>query len=102
MILHAARASHGEKAGNGDFALGAAAPEADLAPLYGAAQRSFGDVIGRLNAFVAQEGEEPFEVLQQRQREVADIFVAAVEIAIREGEELLLQRNGFCGSVVRA
>jgi hypothetical protein len=65
-MLHAARASHREQAHNRDFTLSAAASEADLAPLHGATQRSSGDVIGRLNAFVAQEGEAFFEVLQQR------------------------------------
>ena len=94
-ILHAAGASHREETGNRDFTLGAPASEADLAPLYGAAQRSFRDVIGRLDSFMAEEGEESFEMLQQGQREVGDVLVAAVEIAIRQGEELLLQRNGF-------
>ena len=27
---------------------------------------------------------------------VAYVFIAAVDIAARQGEELLLQRNGFC------
>jgi hypothetical protein len=62
-ILHSARTSHGEQASNRDFTLGAAASEADLAPLYGATQRSLSDVIGRFDAFVAQEGEEPFRRL---------------------------------------
>ena len=87
-MLHAARTSHREQAGNRDFTLSAGASEADLAPLHGATQRSFGDVIGRLNAFVAQEGEESFEVLQQRQSEIGDVFVAAVEIAVGQREEL--------------
>ena len=94
-ILHATRAGHGEQASDGHFTLGAATSEADLAPLYRAAQRSLRDVIGRLDSLMTQECEEPFEVLQQGQREVGDIFVAAVEIAVRQGEELLLQRNGF-------
>ena len=99
-MLHAARASHSKQAGNRDFTLRAAASEANLAPLHGATQRSFGDVIGRLNAFVAQEGEESFEVLQQCQCEIGDVFVAAVEIAVGQREELLLQRNGFCDQLV--
>ncbi len=95
-MLHAACASHSKQAGNRDFTLSTATSEANLAPLHGATQRSFGDVIGRLNAFVAQEGEESFEVLQQCQCEIGDVFVAAVEIAVGQREELLLQRNGFC------
>src|SRR5271165_2584933 len=95
-ILHSACTSDREQASNRDFALGAAASEADLAPLYGAPQRSLSDVIGRLDAFVAQEGEEPFEMLQQRQSEIGDVFVVAIEIAVRQRKELLLQRNGFC------
>src|SRR6202044_2823412 len=39
--------------------------------------------------------EESFEVLHQGQREVGNILVAPVKIAVRQGEELLLQRNGF-------
>ena len=60
-MVHAARASHREQSGNRDFTLSAAASEADLAPLHGATQRSFGDVVGRLNTFVTQEGEELVE-----------------------------------------
>jgi hypothetical protein len=95
-MLHAARASHREQAGNRDLTLGTAASEADLAPLYGATQRSLSDVIGGLNAFVAQEGEEFLEVLHQRQSEICNVFIGAIEIAVRQRKELLLQRNGFC------
>ena len=93
MILHAASASHSKQASNRDFALGAAASEADLAPLHGASKRALRDVIGRLDTVMAQECEESLEVLQQRPGEIRHIFVAAVEIAVRQGEELLLQRN---------
>ena len=95
-ILHSARTRHREQASNRDFALGAAAPEADLAPLYGATQRSLSDVIGRLDAFVAQEGEEFLEVLHQRQGEICNVFIGAIEIAVRQCKELLFQRDGFC------
>lgn len=88
-ILHAASTSHREQASNRDFALGAAASEADLAPLYGAPQRSLSDVIGRLDAFVAQESEEPFEMLQQCQSEIGHVFVGAIEIAVRQRKELV-------------
>src|ERR1035438_869156 len=79
-ILHSARTSHSEQASNRDFTPGAAASEADLAPLYGTTQRSLRDVIGWFNAVFAEEGEEPFEILQQRQSEIGDVFVAAVHI----------------------
>ena len=101
-MLHAASARHREQAGNRDFTLCTAASEADLAPLYGATQRLLSDVIGRLNAFVTQEGEEPFEVLQQRQSEIGDVFVGAIEIAVRQDKELLLQRNGLCDQLFSA
>ncbi len=71
-ILHAARTSHREQASNRDFTLGAAAAEADPAPLYGATPRSLSDVIGRLDAFVAQEGGEFLELLHQRQSEICN------------------------------
>jgi hypothetical protein len=99
-MLHAARASHREQAGNRDFTLSAAASEANPAPLDGATQCSLSDVVGRFDAFVAKEGKEPFEVLQQRQSEVGDVFVAAVEIAVGQREELLLQGNGFCDQLL--
>jgi hypothetical protein len=35
---------------------------------------------------MAQEGEEFFEVLQQRQSEISDVFVAAVEIGVGQCE----------------
>jgi hypothetical protein len=73
----------------------AAASEADLAPLRSA--RSAMLLVA--SAFVAQEGEEFVEVLQHRQSEIGDVFVAAVQIAIRQREELLLQRNGILRSV---
>src|SRR5579872_2619631 len=99
-ILHAAGTSHGKQAGNSDFTLGAAASEANLAPLHRTAQCSFGDVIGRLDAFVAQEGEEPLEMLHERKSEIGDVFVGAVEITIRQREKLLLQGNGFCDQLL--
>lgn len=86
---------HSKQTSDGDLTLCATAPEADLAPLHGTAQRPFGDVIGRLDAFVAEKSEESFEVLQQSQRQIGNLFVTAVEIAVRQGEELLLQRNRF-------
>jgi hypothetical protein len=79
--LHSARSSHREQTRNRDFTLDPAASEADLAPLHGAAKRSFGDVIGRLHALVSQKGEEPFKMPQKRQCEIRHVFVAAVEIA---------------------
>src|SRR5580693_4956433 len=94
-MLHAARAGHGQQSGNGDFTLSAAASEADLAPLHGTTQRSLRDIVGPLHAVVAQEGEESFEVLQQRQSEIGDVLVAAVEMAVGQREKLLLQRNGL-------
>ena len=45
-ILHSTRTSHREQASNRDFTLGAAASEADLAPLYGA--HSYLKVISKL------------------------------------------------------
>src|SRR5271170_6761361 len=94
-ILHAARASHCEQARNRDFALWAAASEADLAPLNGTPKRPLGGVIGRFDAFVAQEREESFEMEQQGPGQIRDVFVVAVNIAVRKGEELLLQWNRF-------
>jgi len=76
-----------------------AAAEAELAPLDGAPERSFGRVVGRFHAFVAQKGEELLEVFEQRQRKVADVLIAAVHIAVGQSEELLLQRNGFCNQL---
>src|ERR1700683_219326 len=95
-ILHAARTSHREQASNRDFTLGAAASEADLAPLYGAPPRALSDVVGRLDAVVAQESEESLKMLQQCQSKIGHVFVGAIEIAVRQRKELLLQRDGFC------
>jgi len=73
----------------------APASEAGLTPLHCASQGALGGVIGRLHAFVAQEGEELFKMCQQRDRQIAHVFVVALGIAVCQSEELLLQRNGF-------
>jgi hypothetical protein len=90
-----AGACDSEQPGHGDFALRAAAPEADLAPLDGAPECAFGAVVGRFHALFVEEGEEPFEMHEQRRGQIAHVFVAAVDIAIGQSEELFLQENGF-------
>ena len=92
-LLHAAGSSDSKKPCDRDFALSAAASEAGLAPLYGASQGTFDNIVGRLNAFVAQECEESFKVLQQRQSEIGDVFITAAKMAVGQRKEFLLQRN---------
>jgi hypothetical protein len=42
-----------------------------------------------------REGEELLTVCQQSDRRIAYVFIAAVCVAVRQSEELLLRRNGF-------
>ena len=49
---------------------------------------------------MTQKREEPFEVHEQSLCKIGDIPVAAVEMALRQGEELLLQRYRFGNSLV--
>ncbi len=94
-ILHVAGASNGKQARHGDLAFRAAAPETDFAPLNGAPERAFGGVVGRFYAFFVEEGKESFEMREQRRGQVTHVFIAAVDIAVGQSEELLLQRDGF-------
>src|ERR1019366_3014697 len=94
-ILHVAGASNGKQARHGDFAFRTAAPETDFAPLNGAPERAFGGVVGRFYTFFVEEGKESFEMRAQRRGQVTHVFIAAVDIAVGQSEELLLQRDGF-------
>src|SRR5579863_7890131 len=94
-VLHTARAGHGQQASYRDLALGTPASETDFAPLHGAPQSTLGRIVGWLDAFISQEGEEPLKVQQKGAGEIGDIFVATFGIAVRQCEKLLLQRNGF-------
>jgi hypothetical protein len=94
-ILHAAGTGHREQTRDRDFALGASASKTGLAPLNSAAECPLSGVVGGLDALVAEKGKEPFKVFQQCKSEVGHIPVAAIQIAVRQSEELLFQRNGF-------
>ena len=55
---------YGQQASRGEFAIGAAIAEADFAPLHASAERSFGGVIGGLDAFVFNKGKEPLDIVE--------------------------------------
>lgn len=80
----------GQQAGRGQFAVGAAVAEADLAPLHPRAQRPLRAVIGRLDTVVFEEREEPFVMHEQSGGEIADLAVGAVEMALGQIENPFL------------
>jgi hypothetical protein len=96
-----AGASNGEQAGYGDLAFRAAAAEADLAPLNGAPERAFGGVVGRFYTFLVEEGKESFEMREQRRGQVTHVFIAAVDIAVGQSEELFLPAGWISESAAR-
>src|ERR1039457_1374966 len=75
------------------IAVAAAVAETDLAPLNGGAQGPFRYIVGRLDSLVFQKREQPFEVNEQRCRQVAHLAVLIVQVGLRQGEQHLLQRD---------
>jgi hypothetical protein len=89
-LLPLASLSDRKQAGRGDFAVAAAVAETDLAPLDGRAQNAFDYVIGRLHSLLFQKREQPFEVNEQRRRQVAHLAVRILQVRLRQREQLLL------------
>ena len=85
-LLHLASPHHRQEARHGEFARRALRAEHDLAPLHGGAQRAF-------DAVVVHEHEEMLVLGKHGGREVARVGIRAVEVALGEPEELLLQRE---------
>jgi hypothetical protein len=84
----------GQQSRCGQFALGAAVAEADLAPLHPGAQGSFHAVVGGLYALVFQESKEPVVMLEKRRGEIADLAVRAVQMPLRQRGNPFLNRDG--------
>lgn len=68
-------------------------PNMILRHLHGGAQRAFDVVVGRFDAVVVHEHEEMLVLGKHGGREVARVGIRAVEVALGEPEELLLQRE---------
>src|SRR5215831_395169 len=77
--LKVAGFADGEQARRGQFALGAAVAEADLAPLHTGAQGA-----GRLDALVLQEDEEPVVMLEKSRGQIANLAVRALQVLLRQ------------------
>ena len=76
--MKVARFADGQQARRGQFAMGAAVAEADLAPLHPGAEGTFHAVVGGFYALVFQESEKPFVMLVKSRSEIADLAVRAV------------------------
>jgi hypothetical protein len=63
--------------------------------LHGASQRPFDGVIGRFDAFFLHEHKEPFEVHEQRCRQIPYVLVFAVDIADGQSAELFSSGMAF-------
>ena len=83
----------GQQARCGQFAIGAAIAEADLAPLHTGAEGTFNAVVGGLYALVFQESIEPVVVLEKSRGEIADLAVRAVQMPLRQRENPFLNRD---------
>src|SRR5438128_1765379 len=72
------------------FAIGAAIAETDLAPLHAGTEGTFHAVVGGLYTFVFQESIEPVVVLEKSRGEIEDFAVRAVQMPLRQCENLFL------------
>ena len=82
--LKVAGFADGQQARRGQFALGAAVAEADLAPLHTGAQGALDAVVGRLDALVLQEDEEPVVMLEKSRGQIANLAVRALQVLLRQ------------------
>src|SRR5215831_7075568 len=82
--LKVAGFADGQQARRGQFALGAAVAEADLAPLHTGAQGALDAVVGRLDALVLQEDEEPVVMLEKSRGQIANLAVRALPVLLRQ------------------
>ncbi len=71
-----------QQTSRGQLALGAAVAEADFAPLDAGAERPFSAVVGRFNAFLFQEREQPLIVLEKGGGQIADLAVRAIQVPL--------------------
>src|ERR1700693_111628 len=83
----------GQQARCRQFAVGAAIAEADLAPLHAGTEGTFHTVVGGLYAFVFQESIESVVVLEKSRGEIADLAVRAVQMPLRQRENVFLNRD---------
>ena len=79
-----------QQTGRGQLPSGAAISETDFPPLHGRAQRSFGAVVGGLNALLFEKGKQPLVVLEQCCRQISDLTVGRVQMALSQSENPLL------------
>src|SRR5450759_5194077 len=83
----------GQQARCGQFSIGAAVAEADLAPLYAGTEGTFSAVVGGLYAIVFQESIEPVVVLKKSRGEIANLALRAVQMPLRQRENPFLNRD---------
>jgi hypothetical protein len=101
-VLKVAGLGDGQQAKGGQFAIGAAVTETDLAPLHAGAEGTFNAVIGGLYAVVFQESKEPVVMLEQSRGEIADlarksVFEEGSIGAVVGGDQS--GRRGICATV---
>ena len=80
----------GQQTSRGQLAGGAAIAEADFPPLHARAERSFGAVVGGLDAVLFEKSKQPLVVLVQCRGEIADLAVGRVQMPLGQSENPLL------------
>jgi hypothetical protein len=83
--------SDGQQASRGQLPLGAAVTEADFAPLHTGAERSFGTIIGGLDAFLFQEGKQALVAFEKSDGQIANLAMRAVQVPFGQFEDPFLK-----------
>ena len=92
-LLHGTGSGYSQKAGGYYHAFLAAIAKADLAPLHGAAQRPFRNIVGRTHSGVDQKDEQTIAMPEHSSSQYPDLTVMAVHEVLTACQQFFLQRN---------
>ena len=99
-LLHHAGSSGSEQARGCQLAVLAPVPERGFAPLYRVAERTLGNVVGRLDPWIFYKGKQTLGMVEEEPSQCTDLSVGAVHMAFRQREEFLLQRDRLLDQLV--
>src|SRR3989304_3523715 len=99
-LLPFARSSRGKKRSRCDFSLFAPVPEGGLAPLHCHSEWAFGNIVGRIDAWMPYEGKQALSLREEKASKCAHLAVGAVDVLFRQRKEFLLQRDRFLDELV--
>ena len=94
-LLELTRARHRQQPGDGEFTFGAPVAKHNFPPLHGRPKGSLRGIVCGVDPRFVHERKEVGMVEEQGAREIRHVGVRGVDVAFRQREELLLDRQGL-------